>query len=354
MRNLILMTVLAAFVGLASAQALDTSVVGPIAYIYTGSPINLTIVNSYMGNTSGLYNTILVPFASTNYTDGEVWWVGRMTGYGDCPLLPYLSEDDVGMNVMGISCSNRWGWSGGSSQHEVISGFPGCSGSCYGLRINVRLRADGWIMAYMNRTKATPRAALLRWSQGSVWGQTAAVDDTVLGITLSRTMAFLNSTRAWNLPTYSYARTNVTYYDFEFPNATALMIGGKGLGTGSSPLHRFGFSPLNRTVYHASISAHVQNSVAGYLINNQRFICFGNFYNYLWIGNFNLGNSYITTVATAAPLPACNSSGGWNSGGDPFFAWGVNLTAFPIYPNNYTYVTSEADEFKAAMWVYLG
>lgn len=369
--NLLLLFAIAA--SFASAQNITSNETGFLGYIYTGGPINLTRLNLYAANDSGLYSPQTIPFAQPNYTDGEMWIIsgtvgGPYYGFDNSLTLPYLLEGNLvyGTDSRTNNIAAAIGYPGGASPRSTSPAFGiNCPTYCNILRIRLRVRQDGWVIAYVNKTQAPARALLLRWADGGSGQTNGAVDDTILGAVIKRAMSFLNST---NILMYqngavrylnasnSYLPSRVNYYDFEYPNASTLLIGGKGRAAGAytANSYGFGFSPLNRTVLHASMSARMRTGGRSYYINGQRVVCalvvpWGND-----VTVPILTYQYNASVATTAPLASCVAGGSVTTpAGNPFNAFTLNVTALSLPLDSYWMVTSDDTEFKAALWVYL-
>lgn len=352
---------------LGMAQAIDTNSIGLIGYMNIGGPINLTKVNANMQNGAyGLFPTATTPNQQVNFTEGEIWFIGGDTGNGNnCFPLPYLNEDGIrSPEERSVTCTNRWGYVGDSyytnlNQYVTSAQIPSCSGQCAVVRIRVRIRADGWIMAYVSRSSVPYRAALLRWRYGGVGMAPALVDDTVLGTSIERMLGWLNSTNSSNAATinFQYTQSNVSYYDFEFPSAAQILIGGRGtaLNAYTAYTYGWGFSYGNRTLYHLSMSMRARNRITGYYINGKLFMC--NTANNCDTDTTNGGQcSVLPLSGNSAPPASCPDNGGSSSSwaGVPFVAYSINTTTYNITANTFNNVTASANEMKAAVMMYIG
>lgn len=349
---------------LSAAQAIDTSTTALIGYFHVGSPINLAKLNLVMQytNSSGLFPAAITPNQQTNFTEGEVWWIAGDDGNSNfCASLPYLQEDGVDASERAVVCPTRFGYSGDSiAAHPLLisktaTTVTSCGTNCPTLVIRVRVRADGWIMAYTPRPQVATRAGLLHWRKGGRGLTTAIVDDTVLGITLNRTLQILNSSGAIPPVNFTYNSNIVSYYDFEIPTATSILIGGRGTQSGgySANTYGWGFSTGSRPILNLSMSMRAHNSQAAYYIKGFRFMCI-NSNNADTEGSTHMGVAFNIGWATSAPLAACAANTTYNTwAGGPFMALTIP-TNFNITANTFNNVTSDSTEMKAAVMMYLG
>lgn len=364
----------------AGAQAIDTGVAGLFAYMNVGGPINLNTfyaVSQYQNN-SGLYPSPAGPVNNqTNFVEGEVWFVGGE--YGDayqCNALPYLMMNGVTSNERAaggagnpVACTSTtgWGWSGGAwGDESVVNQIPS-TGSADAVKVRVRVRADGWVMAYHNRgVSYGSRAYLLRWRSGGIGYNPGSVDDTLLGVAIQRTLQVIQASGARNLG-FTYTPSMVSYYDFQYTNATQLLIFGRGAPsyTYSGYSYGFGFSPGPLQVVHASVSFRALDpDGAGnwceFRMNNKIFGCISNAArlraetdSYMYsdtIWNVNMTSIY----TNGNPIPSCAAGAGTASWpGNPYMATTIDPVTFNITANQFSNVTSTCDEMKVAVMLYL-
>lgn len=360
---LLCFALLASLAPLSAAQAINPNATGLFAYMSIGGSVNLTRFSTYAGyqNSSGLFPTGAPVTSTANFVEGDVWFVSGNYGAEQCYGLPYLQEDSVGTSERSPVCSSRWGFMGGNYEHQTIvdsdgTFMPGCGGSgCAIFPVRVRVRADGWAMAYTLKDSVRARAALSRWRTGGAGDYAAVVDDTILGTAIERTLQVLNGSGSASI-TSPYSASQVNYYDFEFSDATSLYVGGRGAPktTYVAGSYGFGFNPGSRQVKHMSLSLRT-SPLNNWYVNGVRLAC-DRYWSWpaVWADGSYVPQTVVYRVdyGDSGP-PTCGDAGGNSRPGNPFFAFPVNLTTFHVLPNTFTNVTSDGNYLKVAMWVYL-
>jgi hypothetical protein len=343
-----------------------------LAYVDLGGTVNLTRFNTFAAyqNASGLFPTAAgANLEYANFTENEVWFYGgESTPFTvDCHSLPVLNEDALeiserfgsGGGDSGCQGSPRFGWAGDAFMHKSAVS-PACpsSGTCYYARFKTRVRADGWILVYHLRSLVPYRAGLLRWTRGGRGNTTGLVDDTLLGVIINRTLEVIKLAAANSTTLPLYSRSLPTYYDFEFTDATLMLVGGRGISAGGYTPGSLGFK-FNRGTYsikHVSASVRARGSNTFYYLDgtSNRTHCISS----------GLGPSSDTGIAvTTAFTRLVNESGAVDSlctgptlspPGNPFFAAPINTSVFNIPASTWVNVTHGGTELKYALMLLLG
>ncbi|MFQ6052812.1 MAG: hypothetical protein ACE5OO_01100 [Candidatus Bathyarchaeia archaeon] len=162
---------------------LDTSVIGLFCYLKAADSITLKDCLSALQSYT----------AYGNYIDGTVRvWDSTATGGSS----PYRSGD------------------GGEGGYDPD--YTGCTGDTY-LDVPVRIRGDGWIMAWLRRTD--DRSRVVWWGDEPRNLPTPPTYSTRIGRAIQIIMA------AAGIAGFTW--TDVLYYDYEYPDARRLWFFGK-------------------------------------------------------------------------------------------------------------------------------
>lgn len=354
---------------LAGAQGIDTTQVGLFAYMNVGGNINLATLNAVAQaqNSSGLFPTAEAVVQTTNFTESNVWWVSGDIGSGSfCVGLPYLFEDGMSASERTTPCTNRWGFAGSVYDHASLVGVSGCSVSgCGVFKVRVRIRNDGNIMAYVFRSSLSGpagRAALSHWNGGGKESVPAIVDDTVLGVTLQRVLQVIAGANANASGLSTYLPSLVSYYDFEYSNATTILVGGRGIGNGGyAPVGStaFIFTANNRSIQQISGSWKVTSDASACLrVNGANAACRDSSNGGCTVSSAALSSNYRllanASTTTAVTIPACASAN--SPAGSPFVSFILGtLSSFGVTSTSSNNVSSTvSDELKVAFWLLLG
>ena len=154
---------------------------------------------------------------------------------------------------------------GASSPYRYYDGesayFPTYSMSDHGdsyLDIHVRIRADGWILAWMLRSD--DRGKILWWSNGSTIPRDLPTP-TSYGNRLGRAIQIIMSIAGIG----GFAWTSLQYYDYEYTGAHRLYFFGKSQSSdGSANAYYYVTVPNGVTVYKAFLDWIVRMGVKPY------------------------------------------------------------------------------------------
>jgi len=119
--------------------------------------------------------------------------------------------------------------------------------------VNIRVRADGWIMAWLNQSQS--KADIVHWGRERQSGSSSAPSPQTGTTSLYRAMQRLYVAASVSPP----ANSAVNYYDYEYTSATKLIMFGNVATTSGS-----NYDDVTETAYYALLPSTVEYAIVGY------------------------------------------------------------------------------------------